>query len=184
MNPDRGTIVITSMGVVSPLGNTPEDLWERILSGTSSAQPWPDLEREGFRSTTACRVSDLDTPLHQRGRLLALDAAKQAVDGLGCPLPEDLGVFIGSTLGLRAARSRMPREVVLSTVTNTRSARSPVLSAMPSGRWDRHVPSPRHVLRGTTPSVPRFPALRNGHTSMAAWRAVWSRSPHRHARVQ
>ncbi|MBP6389657.1 MAG: beta-ketoacyl-[acyl-carrier-protein] synthase family protein [Flavobacteriales bacterium] len=166
MNPDRGTIVITSMGVVSPLGNTPEDLWERILSGTSSAQPWPDLEREGFRSTTACRVSDLDTPLHQRGRLLALDAAKQAVDGLGCPLPEDLGVFIGSTLGESSAFEDAARGGPFHGHEHTVSAFTGALrdhfGAMGPSRSIATACAAGNYAVGAAVS-----ALRNGHTSMA-----------------
>ncbi len=99
-------IVITGMGVVAPLGRTPEALWGRLLRGDSAACDWPDLLAQGYRGTRAARLDDFDDqapdPL-RRGRALALAAAAQAVARCGAPLDAAAAVCVGSTLGESAA---------------------------------------------------------------------------------
>jgi 3-oxoacyl-[acyl-carrier-protein] synthase II len=93
------TVVVTGIGVMSPLGCTPRSLWQHVVAGQSAARPWPDLASEGYRASTACRIDDLDVPPLRRGRALALAAARQAVANAGLEVPPDTGVFVGSTLG-------------------------------------------------------------------------------------
>ena len=99
-------IVITGMGVVSPLGRTPDALWRRLLHGDSAVCDWPDLLAQGYRGTRAARIEDFDAeapdPL-RRGRALALAAAGQAVAHSGAPLDAAAAVCVGSTLGESAA---------------------------------------------------------------------------------
>ncbi len=92
-------IVVTGMGLLSPLGCTADELWQRLLAGESAARSCPDLAAEGYRVSTACRMEDFDAAPLRRGRTLALAAAEQAVKNAGLALPEQTGVFIGSTLG-------------------------------------------------------------------------------------
>jgi acyl carrier protein len=92
-------IVITGVGVLSPLGQNVPDLWARLLAGDSCARPWSDLAADGYRVSTACRIESLDYPPLRRGRTLAIAAATQAVHHAALQVPPSTGVFIGSTMG-------------------------------------------------------------------------------------
>jgi|CXWL01.1.fsa_nt_gi 3-oxoacyl-[acyl-carrier-protein] synthase II len=103
MNHDA--IVITGVGVMSPLGLTLAALWQRLVAGDSAVREWPDLS--DYRCARACRIDDAASGFHpaplRRGRALAIAAAEQAVaqawgPGAGA-LPAGTGVYIGSTLG-------------------------------------------------------------------------------------
>jgi len=95
----RRRVVVTGVGLASPLGCGPTKLWQHLLAGQSAARLWPDLVADGYRVTTACRIDDLDCEPLRRGRALALIAACEAVENSGLDLPAQTGVFVGSTLG-------------------------------------------------------------------------------------
>jgi 3-oxoacyl-[acyl-carrier-protein] synthase II len=113
MNPQA--VVVTGVGVMSPLGTSATQMWHRLVRGESAVREWPDLA--GFRCAMACRIDDdavsFQHPPLRRGRALALAAAEQAVvmaglhpaaQGQTAPgLPEACGVYVGSTLGESAA---------------------------------------------------------------------------------
>jgi len=92
-------VVITGVGVLTPLGNAPEALWRALRAGESAAHEWPDLVAGGYRCARACRISAFQCDPLRRGRALGIAAAEQAVRHAGVTLPESAGVFIGSTLG-------------------------------------------------------------------------------------
>ena len=96
-------IVITGIGLLTPLGNTPELLWSALLAGETSVREWPDLAAAGFRTARACRISNFEADPLRRGRALVIAAAEQAVSNAAITLPENCGVFIGSTIGESAA---------------------------------------------------------------------------------
>lgn len=52
MSPSR-RVVITGLGLVSPLGNTPEALWEGLLSGTSGIRPIKGMPAEALPTKVA-----------------------------------------------------------------------------------------------------------------------------------
>jgi 3-oxoacyl-[acyl-carrier-protein] synthase II len=99
MIPDRDRVVVTGVGVASPLGCSLPALWQRILAGHTAVRSWPDLAADGFRASAACRIEDFDCPPLRRGRELAVGAARAAVAMAGVEVPSGAGVFIGSTLG-------------------------------------------------------------------------------------
>jgi 3-oxoacyl-[acyl-carrier-protein] synthase II len=100
---DSQRVVITGVGVVSPLGEAPAPLWEQLLAGQTAARPWPDLASEGHRNNVACRIDNLDCADVNRGQVLAVRAALQAVENARVDPPKNAGVFLGSTLGESAA---------------------------------------------------------------------------------
>lgn len=99
-------VVITGVGVLTPLGGTPEALWRALRAGETAVQEWPDLLAGGYRCAQACRIADVDCDPLRRGRALAIGAAEQAVQRAGLNLPESSGTFVGSTLGESLAFER------------------------------------------------------------------------------
>jgi 3-oxoacyl-[acyl-carrier-protein] synthase II len=92
-------VVITGMGVVSPLGHSAGALFSRLLEGACAIREQPDLRAAGYRVWRAARVSDFVCDPARRGRALGLCAAEQAMRGAGIETAPDAAVFIGSTLG-------------------------------------------------------------------------------------
>lgn len=99
----RTRVVITGIGVNSPLGNSAKLLFARLEEGDVAVRSWPDLERGGYRCSLAARLTDIESDPLRRGRALAIAAAQQAVEQAGIPLPPQTGVYVGSTLGESSA---------------------------------------------------------------------------------
>lgn len=55
-------IVVTGMGLLSPLGDSVSLLWQRLLAGESAVCNWPDLQEEGYRVSKACRLENFAAP--------------------------------------------------------------------------------------------------------------------------
>ncbi|MBN8189318.1 MAG: beta-ketoacyl-ACP synthase II [Salipiger thiooxidans] len=112
-------VVVTGLGLVTPLADGVEKSWERILDGQSGAGPITGFDPEGLTTTYACEVPRGEgegefnanvymEPKEQRKVdtfiLFGLAAAQQAVEDSGW-MPEgkeDLertGVLIGSGIG-------------------------------------------------------------------------------------
>ncbi len=104
MSPDPDPVVISGIGLVTPLGGDAEALWSAVVAGRSAARPWDDLEQQGFPITTACRVTEpMPGDPAMRGANMAVLAASRARDDAGLEPGPDVGVFIGTTLGESAA---------------------------------------------------------------------------------
>ncbi|MHC5110642.1 MAG: beta-ketoacyl-[acyl-carrier-protein] synthase family protein [Planctomycetota bacterium] len=104
-------IVITGMGVVSPIGACEADFWESLKTGTCGSGPVDCLDTEGLTRTMACQVrAPLEDGYFQaagsnagRASRLAVVAARQAVDNAGLA-PSQLSearvsIFAGTTMG-------------------------------------------------------------------------------------
>lgn len=90
-------MIVTGYGLTTALGNDPDQVFHRLVSGHTAARRWGDLE--DFPIPIACRIDDPAYPSGPgRGRALALDAAKQALASAG-QLDDKGGVFVGSTMG-------------------------------------------------------------------------------------
>ena len=113
MTGSNGTrrVVITGMGMVSPLGNNVEDSWAGLIAAKSGAGPITQFDPAGFTSTFAAEVKNLDLSLyveHKAGRRmdrfthLALAAAKQAQQNSGIDVSTDaerMGAAIATGIG-------------------------------------------------------------------------------------
>ncbi|WP_042200669.1 beta-ketoacyl-ACP synthase II [Paenibacillus camerounensis] len=105
-------VVITGMGVISPLGNTVEQFWNRLSSGESGISPITSFDTARYKSRIAGQVRDFD-PEGRFGRKearrmdrfvqFALAAAEDAWADSGLRLEdmdqERLGVYVGSGVG-------------------------------------------------------------------------------------
>lgn len=106
---DRPRVVITGMGVVSPLGNTIEEFWQGLISGKSGIGPITQFDASDFPCQIAGEVKDFK-PLDYMDRTevrrtprsthLAVAAARMAIADASLPEvmpePERSGVFFGT----------------------------------------------------------------------------------------
>ncbi|MDF9843011.1 MULTISPECIES: beta-ketoacyl-ACP synthase II [unclassified Paenibacillus] len=105
-------VVITGMGVISPLGNSVEQFWRRLSAGESGVSPITSFDTARYKSKIAGQVRDFD-PEGRFGRKearrmdrftqFALAAAEDAWADSGLQLEqmdrERLGVYVGSGVG-------------------------------------------------------------------------------------
>jgi len=105
-------VVITGLGVVSPLGLTVEDTWEALLAGRSGAAPIQRFDPAKLDVRFGCEVKGFDALTYMDRKeakrydlflQYAVGAAEQAVadasfDGRR-PAAERIGVIVGSGIG-------------------------------------------------------------------------------------
>ena len=53
-------VVVTGLGAVTPVGNSPEETWENLLAGKSGAAPITHFDTTNFKTKFACEVKDLN----------------------------------------------------------------------------------------------------------------------------
>ncbi|HED36173.1 MAG TPA: beta-ketoacyl-[acyl-carrier-protein] synthase family protein [Gammaproteobacteria bacterium] len=92
-------VAITGLGVLTPLADSPQSLFDALLEGSSALKEWNDLKQQGFNQTVAARVSSPDKKdPFQRGKELACIAAQAAVKDAGIDV-SSAGVFVGTCMG-------------------------------------------------------------------------------------
>ncbi len=106
-------VVVTGLGIVSPVGNTVSSAWENIISGKSGITRITRFDASNFTSQIAGEVKDfdiqqylsakearrMDTFIHY-GMAAGIQAVKDAgIDDVGQLNPEQIGVNIGSGIG-------------------------------------------------------------------------------------
>ena len=105
-------VVVTGLGAVTPVGNTPEETWESLLAGKSGAAPITHFDTTLFKTKFACEVKGLnindwidrkEARKLDRYTQLAMIAAMQGVKDANIDLEkEDLnnvGVVFGVGIG-------------------------------------------------------------------------------------
>jgi 3-oxoacyl-[acyl-carrier-protein] synthase II len=104
-------VVVTGMGIVSPLGNTLPVFWENIKAGVCGIGPITRFDTSNYKVKVAAEVRDYD-PRQYMEKLdvlhsdiytqFAMGAACQAMEDsglMGTVAPERLGVYIGTGIG-------------------------------------------------------------------------------------
>ncbi|SDK15770.1 beta-ketoacyl-ACP synthase II [Microbulbifer yueqingensis] len=112
----RRRVVVTGMGMVSPLGNTVDETWSAVLAGTSGAAPIESFDVSAFSTRFAATVKDFDpTPYMPAKEARKMDvflqfgmvAGIQAIEDSGLEVSEEdaprMGACIGSGMGGIAA---------------------------------------------------------------------------------
>ncbi len=105
-------VVVTGMGVVSPLGNDVDTFFANLLAGKSGAAPVQRFDATGYGTTFACEVRDFDPTTCFEAKEAArtsryiqylmhasLQAVKQAGLDASPPEPSRAGVVLGSGMG-------------------------------------------------------------------------------------
>lgn len=108
----RRRVVVTGLGLVTPLGNSTEETWSGLVAGRSGAAPITRFDPSALDVTFACEVKGFDGLAYvERKEARRYDlfvqygiaAAQMAVDaaglGGGFPRPERSGVLLGSGIG-------------------------------------------------------------------------------------
>jgi 3-oxoacyl-[acyl-carrier-protein] synthase II len=107
----RRRVVVTGLGMVSPIGNTVAAAWAALLAGQAGAAPISRFDASGFPVRFACEVKGFDVSdyvqLKSARRMdrcthLAVAAARQAERDSGLnvrSVGERAGTAIGSALG-------------------------------------------------------------------------------------
>ncbi len=105
-------VVITGVGVVSPLGSTKEQFWEGIIQGKSSIEKLTKLDADAYPRPLASEVKDFHTlpeasnaELAELGQAVgySVAATRMALEDASLDLSEhaenDFSVLIGTTMG-------------------------------------------------------------------------------------
>ena len=104
-------MVVTGLGMVSPLGNSVEETWAALIAGKSGAGPITRFDATGFPVRFACEVKDLDVAKYVDPRAsrrmdrcthLALAAARQAESDSALDVQavaERVGVAVDTAMG-------------------------------------------------------------------------------------
>src|SRR6478736_4991531 len=123
MGSTRRRVVVTGLGMVSPLGNSLSDSWAALLAGRSGAAPITHFDANGFPVRFACEVKDLDVSewvdakaarRMDRCPHLLLAAARQAETDSGLEIAsvaETAGTAIGTALGGVASFEQTVRQL-------------------------------------------------------------------------
>ena len=135
-------VVVTGLGIVSPVGNNLKDSWNNITAGTNGVAPITEYDASGFPVRIAATVKNFDAsdviPVKDQKKMdvfihYGLVAAEEALLDSGIEINDDnadrIGVAIGSGIGgfpmIEASPSRS---------TSRPRNRSRLKSAVPGSR--------------------------------------------------
>jgi 3-oxoacyl-[acyl-carrier-protein] synthase II len=105
-------VVVTGLGLVTPIGNSVDDTWSALMSGRSGADHIKKFDAQQFPVRFACEVKDFN-PLRyvdkkearKMGAFIhyAIAAAQEAMDDSGLQVTDDIaeqvGTYISSGIG-------------------------------------------------------------------------------------
>ncbi|MBT8131186.1 MAG: beta-ketoacyl-ACP synthase II [Gammaproteobacteria bacterium] len=103
-------VVITGLGIVSPVGSTVPSAWKNIVEGKSGIRPIERFDASGFATTFAGEVSGFETGDYLNPKVArqtdafvhyGVAAAQQAIEESGLEKldPKRVGVAIGAGIG-------------------------------------------------------------------------------------
>ncbi len=108
----RRRVVVTGLGIISPLGNNKEEFWSSLIDGKNGVGPMTSFDCKDYDSRIAGEVKDfVPHPFISKKELrrmekfvqFAVTAAKEAVEDSGLDIskedPFKVGVLVGSGIG-------------------------------------------------------------------------------------
>jgi beta-ketoacyl-acyl-carrier-protein synthase II len=180
-------VVVTGMGIVSPIGNDLDTFWNHLITGQSGIRRIDRFNTESLKSKIAGLVTDFNAeeiigrkdarildPFCQFAVVAADQAWKSAQLDLNQVNPEKVGVYVGSGIGgiqtllenYDRLRERGPRRVspmlIPAMITN-------IAAAEISIKWHATGPSMAPVTAcaiGNTSIGEAFRLIRNGETDV------------------
>ncbi|MET1029498.1 beta-ketoacyl-ACP synthase II [Domibacillus tundrae] len=109
---EKRRVVITGLGIVSPVGNTVEEAWNSVTTGKSGIKPMTRLNPDDYPAKVAAEIRDFDPEQFvekkearkmDRFTQYAVAAAKMAVADAKLEITEEnaprVGVWVGSGIG-------------------------------------------------------------------------------------
>lgn len=115
MSTDERRVVVTGMGALTPIGNTPDEFWDAMMRGESGAAEITYFDASDFPTHFACELKDFDAgdfldrkearrmdPFCQYAMVVAGQALEDAgvkPDSLSLEQQEAIGVIFGSGIG-------------------------------------------------------------------------------------
>ena len=108
MDRDRPTVVVTGMGAITPLGQSPETFWENLLAGRSGIGPMTLCDPTDYPCRISGEVSDFDPVQYIEQRearrmarfsQLAVAAAMTAVESARLDVSKEDAFRVGVVLG-------------------------------------------------------------------------------------
>lgn len=109
---EKRRVVITGLGIVSPVGNTVEEAWNSITAGKSGVKPMTRLNPDDYPAKVAAEIRDFDPEQFvekkearkmDRFTQFAVAAAKMAVADAKLEITDEnaprIGVWVGSGIG-------------------------------------------------------------------------------------
>ena len=105
-------VVVTGLGAVTPVGNTPEETWANLLAGKSGCAPITSFDASKFKTQFACEVKNLNVNDYldrkesrkmdrycQLAMISALEGVKDANLNLETEDKNRIGVIYGVGIG-------------------------------------------------------------------------------------
>ncbi|MEP6845308.1 MAG: beta-ketoacyl-ACP synthase II [Panacibacter sp.] len=105
-------VVVTGIGIISPIGNNLKDFWDNLINGVSGAGPITLYDASRFKTRIACEVKNFKAEDHldrkearkvDRFTQFALVASDMAMADAGLSKeninPDRIGVIFGSGIG-------------------------------------------------------------------------------------
>jgi len=101
-------VVVTGLGAVTPLGNTREEFWRRLIAGESGVGPITAFDASDFATRFAAEVKDFDADTligkrearrMDRFSQYALVSAREAIEDAHLPPDQEFKNRVGSVLG-------------------------------------------------------------------------------------
>ncbi len=174
-------VVITGIGVVSPVGNDLQTFWESIKAGRSGVGRYTAFDSEKFDCKIAGEVRDYDpTPFYRtpkdvrrtdRYTQFAVGAAKMSLEDSGLDLAatdlDRAGVMIGSGVGGLATMETQVSQMLVKGPDRT----SPFMIPMMISNMASGFISMEHGLRGPNMAIVTACATAN-HCMGEAWRII------------
>jgi 3-oxoacyl-[acyl-carrier-protein] synthase II len=174
-------VVVTGLGVVAALGQSPGELWENILAGKCGVRPITFFDASAFTTRIAAEIPDFDSSMAfpspkearrtDRYAQFAVFAGQQALLDSGLDLNkvnrDEIGVFLGSGIG--GLETMAEQHAIL--MAKGPSRLSPFMIPMLILNMGSGLFSMYHDLRG--PNMATCSACATGtHALGEAWRTI------------
>lgn len=118
-------VVVTGMGVITPIGNDVESFWQALKDKTLGIGPITYFDTADFKCKLAAEVKDFDAKAYMDPKTarrmepfsqFAVAAAKQALDQSGIDMEKEdpfrVGVSVGSGIGSLQAMERSEKKLL------------------------------------------------------------------------